>query len=143
MHYYRVRRHGDPNKRLRRANGDGEIRNNHFYISRNNKQVGEHIVIAERVLGRSLKKGIIVHHVNENGMDNRNENLVICDRGLHNIIHGRMKAMKATGDPHKKPCRYCKQYDDAKNLTKNGTSHYHKTCNTAYYRRLRVAKMEV
>jgi hypothetical protein len=143
-HYKRRLRYGDLNFRQRRANGEGQIYRGHFLITRNEKQVGEHVLIAERALGRPLPKAAVVHHSNENGLDNRNSNLVICEnQGYHNIIHGRLNAFKATGDPHKKPCRVCHQYDDRVNLTKNGTSHYHKSCNTEYYRIRRALTLEV
>jgi hypothetical protein len=42
------------------------------------KQRLEHVVIAETVLGRRIRKGECVHHVNMMKDDNRHENLVIC-----------------------------------------------------------------
>lgn len=131
MHYWRVRRHGDTEIRLRRANGEGQIHRGHFLVSRDGRQVGEHILIAERALGHPLPKRAVVHHVNENGLDNRNENLVICeDQGYHNVIHGRLNAYRATGDANAKPCRVCHVYerDVATALVRNGTSHYHRRC---------------
>ncbi len=50
--------------------------------------VREHILIAEKVLGKLLPDAAIVHHVNEDVSDNRKENLVICeDRAYHNLLH--------------------------------------------------------
>jgi len=52
-----------------------------------NKHVLEHILIAERMLNRSLMSNEIVHHVNGIKSDNRPENLHIMDRAEHTKYH--------------------------------------------------------
>lgn len=52
--------------------------------------VPEHIVVAERALGRALKKGEIVHHINCDQTDNRNSNLLVCTRAYHAWLHFEM-----------------------------------------------------
>ena len=56
--------------------------------------VKEHTLVAEKVLGRLLKRNEIVHHVDENRLNNNNNNLVICDRSFHPTIHKRMRQLR-------------------------------------------------
>jgi hypothetical protein len=76
-------------------------------------RVYEHIVIAEKVLGKSLPANAQVHHVNERRADNRNINLVICeDQTYHCLIHRRAEAYRATGNPKSRLCVRCKGWGE-------------------------------
>lgn len=64
-------------------------------------QQREHRVIAERVMGRSLPSTVQVHHVDGNGKNNANTNLVICqDMAYHRLLHYRARVVKAGGNPN-------------------------------------------
>lgn len=102
-------------------------------------RVMEHIVVAEMALGKPLPIGAVVHHVNENHYDNRNENLVICEnRAYHALLHARLRALKECGNPDWRRCNFCHKYDDPANLRRgNRTQIFHDGCVKAYHKRYR------
>jgi hypothetical protein len=53
----------------------------------------EHHIIAERVLGRKMKREELVHHLNADKADNDNRNLLICTIGYHRSLERRMSEM--------------------------------------------------
>lgn len=59
----------------------------------------KHREIMEEHLGRSLREDEIVHHINENRLDNRIENLQLTNRHIHMVIH--------KGKVRKQKCEYC------------------------------------
>lgn len=52
---------------------------------RNGSAIYEHIVVMEKAIGRQLRRGEVVHHVNEDGRDNRLANLVLCENQAHHF----------------------------------------------------------
>jgi len=60
-------------------NGPTFLRTDGYRVyNQDGKQRLEHVVIGENVLGRRLKRGECVHHVNMIKSDNRHRNLVVC-----------------------------------------------------------------
>ena len=59
----------------------------------------EHRVVAEAMLGRSLLRSEVVHHLNHDKADNRPENLVVLPRSEHQRVH--------LGKGREIPCRVC------------------------------------
>lgn len=101
----------------------------------NGKKKQEHVIVAEHFLGKPLPCGAEVHHVNENRSDNRPENLVICpSKAYHKLLHTRMRAIEACGNPSYRKCPFCKQHDAPENMTHNPSSryYYHAACKTEY-----------
>ena len=79
--------------------------------------VQKHIYIAEKVLGRRLPIGAVVHHIDGHTRHNINNNLVICqDTSYHLLLHQRARAYKACGEASYLKCQFCQIYDDPKAL---------------------------
>ncbi len=99
-----------------------------------NRTVRIHRVIAERAVGRKLKKGECVHHVDYNQANYSNENLVICPSdSYHKLLHIRTDALLASGNANYRKCTYCKEYGDPLTMyvrKSNGTA-VHKECDKA------------
>lgn len=60
----------------------------------------EHHVVVERALGRPLKDGEEVHHVDENKTNNVNDNLAVLQSSADHVeLHRKMRVRAAGGDP--------------------------------------------
>lgn len=114
--------------------------------SRDNKKIARHIVIMENSWGGPLPAATVVHHLNGDRDDNREENLLLCpDQAFHLTLHKREDALAACGNPFWISCIFCKNHDDPKSLSfRSDGRGYHLSCNreqsAAYYKSRREAK---
>jgi len=134
-HYRRLIAYGDPDgapPKNRRA-GTGH------YLARG--YVLLHQWIAEKAIGKPLREGIEVHHVDYNPSNNSKSNLVVCpDAAYHDLLHQRTDALNACGHADWRKCRLCKRYDDPANLYISKTNVHHNRCMAAYYKNRRQNK---
>jgi len=130
LHYRTHLMHGDPLRRIRRVRGTGGVSIQGYHIvSASGKERRAHVVVAEKALGHALPVGAHVHHVNEDKLDNRPENLVICpDWTYHKLIHQRMRALETCGNANWRKCPSCKTYDDPENMRLQRRAYWHRSC---------------
>lgn len=80
--------------------------------------VYEHVLIAEKMIGRSLRDDEHVHHLNDCPLDNRCENLLVLEKGQHTKIHNFIRRHnleelfeKTKSDEYiVRECCYCGEY---------------------------------
>ena len=101
----------------------------------------EHILIAEKALGKFLPEKTVVHHHSPT-------QLVVCqDTAYHNFIHQRKRAYESCGHAHWRKCKYCKQYDYPENLIIFKSAKYktvnifHRKCDSKYQRQRKLKKL--
>ena len=69
----------------------------------------EHILVAERAIGKRLPENAVLHHVNGDRVDNKHSNLVICEnQSYHKLLHLREKRLRLFGRTDVKQCRVCR-----------------------------------
>lgn len=106
-----------------------------------------HQAIVEKVLGFSLPFGVEIHHLDNDGHNNANSNLVVCpDHAYHALLHMRTKALDACGNASWMQCKCCKALDAPENLyryiPKDQTSPRatHRLCNKEYKRAKKIER---
>lgn len=66
----------------------------------NKGYIYEHILVAEKKIGRYLKEGECVHHINRNKKDNSQENIMVFSSNSEHILH------------HGKTNKWSRKYDN-------------------------------
>ena len=94
MHYQRVKRYGDPNYITpevvrRKLSREAQLKVRQARPGVYKKYFGrhEHRVVAEKKIGRRLRTGEIVHHIDGDCHNNKPENLEIMSRADHIRVH--------------------------------------------------------
>jgi hypothetical protein len=132
-------------KITRRPNGTGAIGKNGYLDMRiDGRRVNEHILVAERALGKPLPKGSVVHHANQNKLDNRPNNLAIFpNEAYHKLIHMRMAARDICGNPDWRKCWICGKWDEPSTLlgTNGRPQRWHSVCARRYRQKLYLNKI--
>lgn len=97
--------------------------------------VFEHILIAEKALGKRLPLKAKIHHHGRNKSKNSG-NLIICeDQAYHHLIEQRTRAWEACGNANWLKCAYCHEYDDPAKLKIHKaprSPNWHPECKTEY-----------
>ena len=126
-HYDRNLRYGRYHT-VRRKSGTGSIDEmGYARLSKDGIRRRVHQLVVEAVLSKKLPKGAQVHHFDGDRSNNKNSNLVICqDDKYHKLLHARTRAYVATGDPSKRKCCFCKEYDILNNLQHIQNRYKHK-----------------
>lgn len=91
--------------------------------------VREHILIAEKALGKRLPEGAIVHHMDGDRTNNAKTNLVICpSHSYHALLHLRLRALRACGHADYRCCTICHTWDAPVKLLPRGNTFEHRVC---------------
>lgn len=82
--------------------------------------VPEHVVAMAIMIGRSVPKGMVVHHMDGDKRNNAPSNLMLCTQRDHTRMHVMMRAVERCGDGWKRPCRFCGEYSMISDMVKHG-----------------------
>jgi len=88
------------------------VTTNGYVVIRKKGTTYAHRLVAERALGKPLPRRAVVHHVDDDPTHNANGNLVVCEnQAYHLLLHQRMRALLACGNPDALRCWLCGNHD--------------------------------
>lgn len=95
--------------------------------------VKKHVLIAELAFGGPLPNGVEIHHLDNDGGNNANTNLVICqDRAYHFLLHKRQNILAVGGDPNTQlRCYTCNKPKPFAEFDKTKSGDYCRECTRA------------
>ena len=109
-HLRRFQRYGDPLKKIKREYYQGTFdKSGYLMIQKSGVTKAEHRWVMEEHLGRKLQRTEIVHHINEDKLDNRIENLEIMNVSEHLKLHKTGKYHNPNNSKIHKQCPMCKE----------------------------------
>lgn len=130
-HYIAYRKGKNPHTTISfRERGSGSIsKYGYLMVGVNKQRKMQHVLIAERAIGKTLPSGAQVHHVNGNRHDNTNGNLVICpNQAYHSLLHSREGALNNCGNASFRKCWICGEYGDPLTMGRNSGAFHHHIC---------------
>lgn len=78
---------------------NGRVEGEYARILVDGKYIREHRYLMEKVIGRKLNKGEVVHHIDGNSRNNSISNLALMESGEHTRLHVKGKRHKKTKYP--------------------------------------------
>ena len=90
--FYGIRNFGETNPNWK--GGRSVDHEGYIHVRLPNRDVREHRLIVENVIGRKLKNGEVVHHLDENRINNVNTNLLLCLDSYHQWLHRKLDRIR-------------------------------------------------
>ena len=98
-------------KKWKKKSGSGNKEYWYMSIPGLNQEIRYSRWIVERIRRKVLPSKAVIHHVDEDSLYDYPSNLVVCeDDAYHKLLHLRTDALRATGNPHSRRCKICKQW---------------------------------